>query len=288
MTDRVPSVGGKLVDFLIKEGVVLTVIVLNTVALILDGFPHIHQQYGAMLHVFDYACMVFYVFELLAKTWRLGFPQYWQSGWNKFDFIIVMLGMPLLVDPLVPGDFEGLEVILLLRMGRFLRFFRMLRFIPNVTQIWQGVVRSLKASVGIFLVLFLLNLIMAMGANLLFSGYSKTHFGDPYVSFYSMFKVFTIEGWFEIPDELAANGLAAWDLFWLRCYFAFSVIIGGVLGLSLANAVFVDEMTADNNDELEQMVEVLKSDIASYHDEIVRLQHEHQKKLEELVANRNS
>lgn len=274
----------KVVQFLIKEYVVVAVIVLNTAALILDGFPQIHAVYGDQLHRFDLFCMLFYVFEVIAKTRFLGFAGYWQSAWNKFDFIIVALGLPLLLDPFVEGEFKGAEVVLLLRMGRFLRFFRMLRFIPNAGQIWKGVIRSLKASVGVFLVLILLNLILAMGANLLFKDYSSEYFGDPYVSYYSMFKVFTIEGWFEIPDELAKQGLKDWDLFWLRSYFAFSVVIGGILGFSLANAVFVDEMTADNNDELEEMVVELREELASFRKEVVDLQKAQQEQLERLVS----
>ena len=165
----------------------------------------------------------------------------------------------------------------------------MLRFIPNVTQIWNGIQRSLKASVGIFLVLFILNLITAMGANGLFGDYAPQHFGDPYISFYSMFKVFTIEGWYDIPDELALHDdITPGMIFLVRCYFAFSVIIGGVLGLSLANAVFVDEMTVDNNDNLEAMVKELREDIIDYKKEIVQLQLEHQKKIEELMERSNS
>ena len=269
---------------LFREGIVLGVIVLNTTALILDGFPDIHQEYGEFLHAFDYACIVYYILEVIAKVSLFGWRAYWGNSWNKFDFIIVILGFPVLIDPFIEGQFQGAEVILLLRMGRFLRFFRMLRFIPNVSQIWNGVQRSLKASVGIFLVLFILNLIMAMGANWLFREFAPEHFGDPYVSFYSMFKVFTIEGWYEIPDELAARGIPAGQLFLVRCYFAFSVIIGGVLGLSLANAVFVDEMTVDNNDNLEEMVEELKADLVEYKEEIVELQKEHLRKLEELMS----
>ena len=40
------------------------------------------------------------------------------------------------------------------------------------------------------------------------------------------------------------------------------MLVGGILGLSLANAVFVDEMTADNNDRLEQMVSDLREELA--------------------------
>ena len=149
----------KFFRFLVQEYVVAAVILLNTVALILDGFPQIHEVYGDMLHKFDYICMLFYVLEVFIKTSFYGVRGYWQSAWNRFDFIIVLMGLPLLLDPFVAGEFQGAEIVLLLRLGRFLRFFRMLRFIPNATQIWRGVIRSLKASVGVFLVLILLNLI---------------------------------------------------------------------------------------------------------------------------------
>ena len=159
----------------------------------------------------------------------------------------------------------------------------MLRFIPNATQIWKGVIRSLKASVGVFLVLILLNLILAMGANLLFNEYSPEHFGDPYVAYYSMFKVFTIEGWFEIPDQLASQGLDEWNLFLVRSYFGFSVVVGGILGFSLANAIFVDEMTADNNDELEALVVELREELSEFRAEVIELQKAQQEQLEQLV-----
>ncbi len=124
-----------------------------------------------------------------------------------------------------------------------------------------------------------------MGANMLFKDYSPEYFGDPYVAYYSMFKVFTIEGWFEIPDQLAEQGLSAWNLFLVRCYFGFAVVIGGILGFSLANAVFVDEMTADNNDKLESMVGSLREELVSFRAEVVELQKAQQKQLERLSRN---
>ena len=283
------SFGRRILKRVFSETVVLGIIVLNTAALVLDGFPHIHAQYGEFLHIFDLACLVFYVMEVFGKVGILGWPKYITDNWNKFDFSIVLLGLPALIDPFFPGEFRGAEAILFLRMGRFLRFFRMLRFIPNVSNIWNGILRSLKASVGIFLVLFILNLITAMGANGLFGRYAPEYFGDPYISFYSMFKVFTIEGWYEIPDELARHAeITPGMLFFIRGYFAFSVIIGGVLGLSLANAVFVDEMTVDNNDELEAMVVEMRKEIAAYKEQVMDLQVEHQKRIEELLKQSDS
>jgi len=119
----------------------------------------------------------------------------------------VILGIPLLFNPPLLGSPLGAYAIApLLRMGRFLRFIRVMRFVPNAAHIWKGVVRALQASVGVFMVLFGLNLILAMGANLLFGHSLPEYFGNPIISAYTLFKVFTVEGWYEIPDLLAENG----------------------------------------------------------------------------------
>ena len=65
-----------------------------------------------------------------------------------------------------------------------------------------------------------------------------------------MFKVFTVEGWFTIPDEIAAAAASPVVGWAVRGFFAFAVTTGGILGLSMANAVFVDEMVMDNNRDL--------------------------------------
>jgi len=46
-----------------------------------------------------------------------------------------------------------------------------------------------------------------------------------------------------------------------RFFFVLIVLIGGIFGMSLANAVFVDEMTMDNNKELEAKIDTLQDEI---------------------------
>jgi voltage-gated sodium channel len=46
-----------------------------------------------------------------------------------------------------------------------------------------------------------------------------------------------------------------------RFYFAIVVVLGGIFGMSLANAVFIDEMMMDNNEELEKKVDLLTEEI---------------------------
>jgi voltage-gated sodium channel len=77
---------------------------------------------------------------------------------------------------------------------------------------------------------------------------------------YSTFKVFTIEGWYEIPDKIAQTS-TNFNAFAIKFYFVLVLIIGGILGLSLVNSIFVDSMVMDNNDDLERKVDLLNEKI---------------------------
>ncbi|MEZ4707068.1 MAG: ion transporter [Caldilineaceae bacterium] len=263
-----------LIKVLIGEPTVVGVITLNAVVLFLDAFPGIHVSFGLWLEWIDYVCIVYFIFEALLKIGLLGFKDYWSSGWNRFDFVIMLASLPLLLNlPFEPDSSRIYAIPTLLRMGRFLRFVRVMRFVPNASHIGKGVMRALQASVGVFLVLFVLNLTLAVGATMLFGGLenAEEYFGNPLISFYSLFKVFTVEGWYEIPDTLAASGASPGWILILRIYFVVAVLVGGILGLSLANAVFVDEMTTDNTDQLEQMVAELRQELQTFRAEVRQL-----------------
>jgi voltage-gated sodium channel len=215
----------RLANFLISEPVVITLIFVNTMVLFLDEFPEIHQSTRGVLLWIDYGCVIYFLLEAFLKIRIFGFRRYWFSAWNRFDFTV-----------------------------RLFRFFRVFRFIPNAGNIFAGLRRSLRASVGVFAGLFILNFALAMGATMLFGDTAPEHFGTPLKSSYSLFKVFTVEGWYDIPDDLAKGGFSDLMIGLIRVYFIVSVLVGGILGLSLANAVFVDEMTADNTVKVERMV----------------------------------
>ena len=255
--------------FFFNESTVLAVIALNALAVFFGAFPEIPQPWHFILQSVDYACLIYFVVELIAKVAAFGFPQYWKNLWNRLDFFIVLVSLPLLAQPpWVEYTLGFLAIAPLLRLGRFLRFVRVMKVIPNSSHIWRGSARALRASVGVFFCLLTLNLVLALGANMLF-GKTLEEFENPLIASYTLFKVFTVEGWFEIPDKLAANPNAdAMDVIALRLYMVFSVLIGGILGLSLANAVFVDEMVNDNTEELERQVAELSEEIRSLREEV--------------------
>ncbi len=257
----------------VRESIVVTVIFVNALALFMDAFPSVHTRAGSLLHWVDYGCLVYFIIEVLVKTRGFrAFGAYWRQHWNKLDFFVVVVSLPVLAGPLVRGGFDDLALILLLRLGRLLRFTRVLKYVPNATRIFQGIGRALKASLGVFLVLFIVNAIFGLGATLLFGDVPEAEqfFGNPFRSMYSMFKVFTIEGWYEIPDQMERLGVSAQILLSMRAYFTVAVLVGGLVGLSIANAVFVDEMMADNTVKVESQVKSLHEELQAFREEYRR------------------
>ena len=52
-----------------------------------------------------------------------------------------------------------------------------------------------------------------------------------------------------MPEAIAINGGSTMAVF-ARIYFSFLLFMGGIIGMSLVNSIFVDAMAADNNDEV--------------------------------------
>ena len=253
-------------QWLIKDSLVLTVICINAVALFLAEFPSMQAELGSFLNWVDYGCLLFFVLEASLKIRAAGsFSRYWKNYFNAMDFVIVAMSLPLLISPFIQGAWNEMGLFMLLRLGRLFRFTRLMRFIPDAERIFGDIWRALRASICIFLALIVLNLVLAMGATLLFGHLpiAEEFFGDPFKSMYSLFKVFTIEGWYEIPDHLAEAGASSGFVLGLRIYFTVAVTCGGLLGLSIANAIFVDAVVADNNNELIDEVKKLQSEVQS-------------------------
>ena len=258
------------IEWMLTEPVVLAMIALNGAAVFLDAFPSVHARHGSTLFWVDYGCLLYFVAEMAARMVRRGgFGGYWAfSGWNRFDFVIVAVSLPTLFAPLFPS----LDHFAVLSAGRVLRFARLLRFVPDALNLWAGLKRALKASVAVFCVLAMMNLLFALGAMALFGDVAPAYFGDPARAMYTLFKVFTIEGWYEVPEAIAeTSARGAWWVGAVKAYFVVAVLCGGLLGLSLANAVFVDEMTADNTRRVEALVAELTEEVRGYRAEAARL-----------------
>ncbi|BDC99541.1 ion transporter [Persicobacter psychrovividus] len=245
-----------------SERKVLLIILLNSATIFLQGFE-LSKAFSFWLNHFDNFFTIYFVFELSKNIKQQGFSNFWQSAWNRFDFVLVALALPSLLYWFgrETGN-QGLDFLLIFRTARVFKFMRFFRFIPGVQSLLAGINRALKASVLVIVTFLIYNFIVAIIACSLFQDLSPEYFGNPLSALYSTFKIFTVEGWYEIPESMMANGnLTIFQEVGIKFFFIVILLTGGIFGLSLVNSVFVDAMVMDNNDELEVKVDDLNKKI---------------------------
>lgn len=105
---------------------------------------------------------------------------------------------------------------------------------------------------------FILLLVLSILTSALFGNFAPEFFENPGLSLYSTFRMFTIEGWYEIPDLIATRSSEGMAIF-ARIYFTVELFVGGILGMSLINSIFVDAAVSDNNEEVIQKLNNIES-----------------------------
>lgn len=247
-------------NFFIRDRNILYLIGINTVTIFLQAFPDFPPGFLSFLEIVDTTITILFILEMVFKIQRYQWNGYISSWWNRLDFGLVVLSLPSLAIAFVDNAMVDLDFLLVLRVTRLFKFFRFLRFVPGVEHMILGVGRALRSSILVLLGFFIFLFISSLISTQLFHELSPEHFGNPVRSFYSVFKIFTVEGWFEVPDQVAENaseGMA----FFTKLFFSFLLVTGGIIGLSIVNSIFVDAMVSDNNDELVEKVEELKAEI---------------------------
>lgn len=230
--------------FFLNDTIILLLVILNTLSVFIGGwYP---QNYA--FTVADCIFTVLFLIEAIVKIGHYGWKGYWESNWNKFDFIITILAVPSLLNIFIPGAIPT-NVLLAFRVLRVFKVFRLFRFIPNISAILKGIRLAMKASFVVAVGFVVLLLVLSILTSAIFGNFAPEYFENPGLALYSTFRMFTIEGWYEIPDLIstrASEGMAVFS----RIYFALELFIGGILGMSLINSIFVDAAVSDNNDEV--------------------------------------
>ncbi len=254
-----------------SEWNMMIAILANAIVIFLLYFPQIEIEKPSLyklLDIIDHIFILVFLLEAIIKISVLKPKAYFADSWNMFDFMIVIVSLPSFLNFLPMFSFVHTSFFKLLRLFRLTRLLRFLRFVPRMDSIVTGLARALKASVFVFIALVFLNLLLALFTCHFYGKLVPDYFGDPLISSYYIFQMFTVEGWNEIPTIIAKaaqeQGVAHYSLIAgaTRLYFIFVVLTGGIFGMSLANAVFVDEMTSDNTQLVEQKMDILQQQVA--------------------------
>lgn len=237
----------------LKDKFILGLILINAFILFIGGYQT-HGNYKQFFILADNILTSLFIVELCVKFKEYGIKEYFKSGWNKLDFTLVILSVPALISVIFKVQIFDVSFLLVFRILRVFKTFRFFKFIPNVQELVSGVRRALKASVFILIGFIIYIFIIGLFSFYLFRNSGTDFFLTPTSSLYSTFKIFTVEGWFDIPEQISAN-YSSTATFFICLYFIFVVVTGGIIGLSLVNSIFVDAMVSDNNDAIERKID---------------------------------
>jgi len=219
-------------------------VILNTLSIFVGGYYSDVFAFTLLDSIFT----VLFIVEVLVKVREWGWKEYWADGWNRFDFVITMVAIPSLVNMFVHISIPT-NILLAFRVLRVFKSFRLFKFIPNIKDVLKGIKLAIRASLVVAVGVAVLLLVMSILTSALFGQVAPEYFGSPGLALYSTFRLFTVEGWYDIPDLIAERSSAAMATF-ARVFFSIELFVGGVMGMSLINSIFVDAAVSDNNDEV--------------------------------------
>lgn len=247
----------------LKDSIVMVLIIINTILIFLSE----SGINNALILYLDLFCTLFFIVEMIVKISTYKFKKYWSDNWNRLDFILVVISIPSITTFFIDNHLGNLSILLALRLLKIFRVFRLFHFFPNIDQIADGFKRALNQSKAILVGFMVIILISGLINCCLFRNIVPEYFSTPFRSIYTVFRIFTVEGWYEIPDAIAA-ATSPWLGKLSRLYFCLLLCGGGIIGMSFINSVFVDAMAEDNNDDVKEQLHRIEKQLEKIQEEL--------------------
>lgn len=244
---------------------IIGLILFNAVTLGLETDRGIVAAYGPVLFTIDKIILGIFVIELVLKliAYRWSF---FKSGWNVFDFVIVIICLLPAQGPLA-----------ILRAFRIFRVFRLFSILPQMRIVISGLLRALPGMgsvVGVIAVIFYISSVLVTKIfGLSGDPQMEALFGSLNQSMFTLFQLMTLENW---VDGIVKPAMDVYPLAWL--FFIPFIIITSFAILNLFIGVIVEAMQnvhreankAEEDKERDAMAE-LHADIRALRDEIAHL-----------------
>ena len=204
---------------------VVTIIILNAILIGATTYK-LDPLFLETIHFLDYVITIFFVIEILIRF--IGEPiksNFFKSGWNIFDTIIVTISLIP-----IPNN----SSFLVLRLLRVFRVLRLISVIPELKQIIEAILQSIKRVFFVSLLLFIILYIYATMGAILFSEDEPSRWGDLGISLITLFQVLTLSSWETVMLPLQ-------EIYWWSWIYFFSfIIICAITILNLVIAILVD------------------------------------------------
>ncbi len=193
---------------------------------------------AVFFHILDYAITIYFIFEIAVKMIaEEKFVNFFKSGWNLFDFFIVLV-------TLMPLEHSSFAAI-----ARLMRVFRILRLFnarPRLKTLIEMLINSIPSILDIAILMFIIFYVYAIVGSFLFHDMPSGLWDDFLVSMLTLFRVFTFEYWTDVMYETME--IYPWS--WL--FYVSFIIISAFVFLNLFVAVIIGEMQKMQDEEMKE------------------------------------
>jgi len=252
-------------------------------------------KHAAAFGGFDLFFNVVFLFELILNMYSSWLCDFWKSGWNIFDFNVVVIGWLFQLQVPLPGPMK------LLRMMRAFRVFRLFKRVPSLRKILNSLAKAVPGVMNAFLIQLIVMCIYAiigvdrfqyygeggffyneLGEKIeLVTGrqqdYGFEYFGDFGKSLYTMFQVLTGESWSEAICRPLFHSSEFTTSMGSAFFFVSFVILNAVVLINVVVAVLLEKMVdepamteegAPKEDPVQENVDKTAVEVASLREQL--------------------
>ncbi|RDB43853.1 ion transporter [Halomonas sp. DQ26W] len=249
----------------IFELTVITIIVLSALLIGARTYEEV-SRFQQALRVMDVAVTVFFLMEILirmAAEKRL--RDFFKSGWNVFDFLIVTAS-------LIPMDDS--EMVLLARLLRIFRVMRLVSMIPELRMLMAALFKSIPRMGYVVLLMFIIFYIYGAIGSFLFHDVDERLWGNISLAMLTLFQVATFESWATaVLYPTMEHYPYAWIFFltfiFLNAFIFLNMMIGIVLDVMQKESVAI-ELESGTGEAAE--LHGLRNDVRQLRDQLSRME----------------
>lgn len=216
---------------------IVTIVIIFSSLLVGASTYNVDGSLTVIINILDYAVTIFFIIEILIRFFSVSKKQdFFKDGWNVFDTIIV-------ISSIIPtGAGNSIIVLRLLRLARLLRI---ISFLPELRFVIESLIESIKQSISILILTFILIYIYAVAGVILFGDVASGRFETLGQALLALFQIMTLSSWETIMLPIVSIYPNSW-IFFVSYVFLSSLII-----LNLFIAILVDVVAERKKKQIE-------------------------------------
>ncbi|WP_043530162.1 ion transporter [Litchfieldella xinjiangensis] len=247
------------------EACVIAIIILSALLIGAKTYEET-SRFEQVLRVFDMAVTVFFLIEILIRmAAERRVRDFFRSGWNIFDFVIVLAS-------LIPLD--NTDMVLLARLLRIFRVLRLVSMIPELRMLTAALVKSIPRMGYVVLIMFIIFYIYGAIGSFLFHDVNPNLWGNISLAMLTLFQVATFESWatavlYPTMEHYPYSWIYFLTFIFLNAFIFLNMMIGIVLDVMQKESL---QMDLENGEGEAAEMQGLRSDVRDLREQMTRME----------------